>query len=72
MSSLHQEHHFESEICAHLAANGWLYEEGDAAKRVARMQACRNPGLAPGLRCASSGLPDLRNTGHTGIFAIRE
>jgi len=30
--SLHQEHHFESEICTHLAANGWLYEEGDAAK----------------------------------------
>ncbi len=30
--NLHQEHHFESEICAHLAANGWLYAEGDAAK----------------------------------------
>lgn len=30
--NLHREHHFESEICAHLAANGWLYEEGDAAK----------------------------------------
>ena len=29
--SLHQEHHFESEICAQLAANGWLYAEGDAA-----------------------------------------
>lgn len=29
--SLHQEHHFESEICQHLAANGWLYAEGDAA-----------------------------------------
>lgn len=29
--NLHQEHHFESEICAHLAANGWLYAEGDAA-----------------------------------------
>ncbi|TDN45067.1 type I restriction endonuclease subunit R [Azoarcus indigens] len=29
--SLHQEHHFEAEICAHLAANGWLYAEGDAA-----------------------------------------
>lgn len=31
-SNLHQEHHFESEICQHLAANGWLYAEGDAAK----------------------------------------
>ncbi len=31
MSNLHQEHHFETEICAHLAANGWLYGDGDAA-----------------------------------------
>lgn len=30
--SLHQEHHFEAEICAHLAANGWLYAEDDAAQ----------------------------------------
>jgi type I restriction enzyme R subunit len=30
--NLHQEHHFEIEICAHLAANGWLYEQGDAAR----------------------------------------
>ena len=30
--SLHQEHHFEREICAHLVANGWLYAEGDAAQ----------------------------------------
>lgn len=29
--NLHQEHHFEREICTHLAANGWLYAEGDAA-----------------------------------------
>ncbi len=29
--SLHQEHHFELEICAHLASNGWQYAEGDAA-----------------------------------------
>ena len=29
---LHQEHHFEREICTHLAANGWLYAEGDAAR----------------------------------------
>lgn len=31
MMNLHQEHHFEAEICAHLAAHGWLYAEGDAA-----------------------------------------
>ncbi len=29
--SLHQEIRFEEEICEHLAANGWLYAEGDAA-----------------------------------------
>ena len=28
--NLHQEHHFECAICEHLAANGWLYAEGDA------------------------------------------
>lgn len=31
MSSLHQEHHFESAICEHLAQHGWFYAEGDAA-----------------------------------------
>ena len=29
--SLHKEISFENEICAHLAGNGWLYAEGDAA-----------------------------------------
>lgn len=29
--SLHKELSFETEICEHLAANGWLYAEGDAA-----------------------------------------
>ena len=29
--NLPQEHHFEAEICAHLADNGGLYAEGDAA-----------------------------------------
>jgi type I restriction enzyme R subunit len=28
--NLHQEHHFEAEICAHLATHGWLDAEGDA------------------------------------------
>ncbi|RQU72140.1 type I restriction endonuclease subunit R [Burkholderia cenocepacia] len=31
MSDLHQEHHFEAEICESLATNGWLYAEDDAA-----------------------------------------
>lgn len=30
--NLHQEHHFETAICTHLAANGWLYAQGDAAR----------------------------------------
>jgi type I restriction enzyme, R subunit len=30
--TLHQEHHFEAEICQHLAAHGWLHEQGDAAR----------------------------------------
>ncbi|WCM93161.1 DEAD/DEAH box helicase family protein [Acidovorax sp. NCPPB 2350] len=30
--NLHQEHHFEQEICAHLANHGWLHGEGDAAQ----------------------------------------
>ncbi|XXF77276.1 type I restriction endonuclease [Myxococcaceae bacterium GXIMD 01537] len=29
--SIHKEIRFEAEICAHLAANGWLYAESDAA-----------------------------------------
>lgn len=29
---LHQEHHAESAICQHLAAQGWLHEDGDAAR----------------------------------------
>jgi type I restriction enzyme R subunit len=32
MSSLHQEHHFESEICQHLSDHGWLHAEGDKAQ----------------------------------------
>jgi type I restriction enzyme R subunit len=31
VSSLHKEINLEVEICAYLAANGWLYAEGDAA-----------------------------------------
>jgi len=32
MSSPHKEISFENEICAHLAAHGWLYAEDDAAR----------------------------------------
>jgi len=30
--SVHKEIAFETEVCAHLAANGWLYTDGDAAQ----------------------------------------
>ena len=30
--SLHKEISFENEICDYLAAHGWLYESGDAAR----------------------------------------
>ena len=30
--SLHREINFEAEVCEHLAANGWLYAEGDWQK----------------------------------------
>jgi type I restriction enzyme, R subunit len=30
-NNLHREIHLENEICEHLAAQGWLYSEGDAA-----------------------------------------
>ena len=30
--SPHREIHLETEICEHLAANGWLHDEGDSAK----------------------------------------
>lgn len=29
MTDLHREHHFESEICDHLASHGWLYSSDD-------------------------------------------
>ena len=29
--SIHKEISFEDEICAHLSANGWIYQPGDAA-----------------------------------------
>jgi type I restriction enzyme, R subunit len=31
MNTLHREVNFETEICEHLAAHGWLYADGDAA-----------------------------------------
>ena len=30
--SLHKEIAFENDVCAHLAAQGWHYDEGDAAR----------------------------------------
>jgi len=30
--SLNREIEFEQDVCNHLSAHGWLYEEGDAAR----------------------------------------
>jgi hypothetical protein len=44
--SLHKEISFELEICQHLAANGWLYAEGDRSeeRRVGKecVSTCRS------------------------------
>ncbi|KVT45610.1 type I restriction endonuclease subunit R [Burkholderia multivorans] len=45
MSDLHQEHHFETAICEHLAQHGWLYEQGDAAPSYDRTAALYLPDL---------------------------
>ena len=53
--SLHQEINFETEIGEYLAANGWLYAEGDAAKYDrARAVPGRRAGL--GARDAAQGV----------------
>jgi type I restriction enzyme, R subunit len=43
--SLHKEISFETEICQHLGANGWLHREGDAAV-YDRARALFPPGCA--------------------------
>ncbi|MBW0447951.1 type I restriction endonuclease subunit R [Paraburkholderia phenoliruptrix] len=45
MSDLHQEHHFETAICEHLAQLGWLYEQADAAPSYDRTSALYLPDL---------------------------
>lgn len=45
MSNLHQEHHFETTICEHLAQHGWLYEQGDAVPNYGRAIALYLPDL---------------------------
>jgi type I restriction enzyme R subunit len=40
--SLHKEINFENDVCTHLGANGWLYEDGDA-QRYDRPRAMYTP-----------------------------
>ena len=47
--TLHHEISFEDEICADLAANGWLYEEG-AAQHYDRVRALYPPDLIEWIR----------------------
>ena len=38
MSDLHKEINLEAEVCSHLAANGWLYADGDASATTSRLR----------------------------------
>ncbi|MEN3029277.1 type I restriction endonuclease subunit R [Chromobacterium amazonense] len=51
--NLHREHHFETEICQHLAAHGWLYAEGDNA-RYDKQHALFMPDLIAWLEAAQA------------------
>jgi hypothetical protein len=42
MSSIYKEIHFETEICEHLAAQGWLYQENERQSMI--RQGCFSPG----------------------------
>ncbi len=42
-ADVHLEAAFEEDICAHLAAHGWLYAEGDAAADYDRKLAPCSP-----------------------------
>ncbi|MBY4793920.1 type I restriction endonuclease subunit R [Burkholderia multivorans] len=59
MSNLHQEHHFETAICEHLAQHGWLYAQGDAAPNYDRASALYLPDL---LAWIESTQPDAWQT----------
>lgn len=59
MSDLHQEHHFETAICEHLAQHGWLYEQSDAAPNYDRASALYVPDL---LAWIESTQPDAWQT----------
>ena len=47
MTGLHNEIRFEEDICAHLAAHGWLYAEGSALIYAAVTCKIGVRGLAP-------------------------
>ncbi|PRF31906.1 type I restriction endonuclease subunit R [Burkholderia multivorans] len=59
MSNLHQEHHFETAICEHLAQHGWLYEQSDAAPNYDRASALYVPDLLAWIETAQ---PDAWKT----------
>ncbi|WP_186223229.1 type I restriction endonuclease subunit R [Burkholderia gladioli] len=74
MSNLHQEHHFETAICEHLAKHGWLYEQGDAAANYDLASALYLPDL---LAWIESTQPDAwqtltKNHGATLAKALAE
>ncbi|MEI2735394.1 MAG: hypothetical protein V9G24_11695 [Rhodoblastus sp.] len=56
--SLHKEISFETEICDHLAAHGWLYAEGDAAGLRPRPGAVPRRRAGMGAGDAAAGMGD--------------
>ncbi len=58
--SLHKEINFETEICEHLAAHGWLYAEGDAAKLRPGAGAVPRRRAGVGAGHAAQGVGDAR------------
>ncbi|WP_304306807.1 type I restriction endonuclease subunit R, partial [Pseudacidovorax intermedius] len=68
--NLHQEHHFEREICAHLASHGWLHAEGDAA-RFDRAHGLYMPDLLDWLGATQpQAMEKLRNTHGASLAGV--
>lgn len=68
MSSLHKELHFESAICEHLSANGWLFAEGDAVN-YDRQNALYLPDLLAWLETTQSDSLQRLNKTHGAATA---
>ncbi|TXC88068.1 type I restriction endonuclease subunit R [Paraburkholderia azotifigens] len=69
MSNLHQEHHFETAICEHLAQHGWLYEQGDAVPSYDRTSALYLPDLLAWIETTQPDAWQTLTTNHGSTLA---